>query len=93
MTLQRSAKLNPILHNLAASISGEMKRSNHPDFATTTELKAKEWSGLRHNSLSMEYEFWVVGEIKARVSDMTVASEPFALEKAHSLLFGIGLPK
>lgn len=89
MTLQRAAKLNPILHNLSKAASGEDKRPDHPDFLTTSELKKKEWSGLRLNSLIDTYEFWVAGEIKKTIGVMAVKADYMALERAHVELFGI----
>ena len=84
------AKLNPILHNLQQSVTEELKRSDHPDFATSSELKAKEWSGVRKNSLTDTYEFWVVGEIKKTVPAMNVVNDYMLLERTHIELFGIG---
>lgn len=84
------AKLNPILYNLRESISEEYKRSNHPDFLTSSELKAKEWSGVRKNSLSDDYEFWVAGEIIKTVPLEAVKKDAFILERTHIELFKIG---
>ena len=84
-----AAKLNPILHNLQQSISGENKRSDHPDFATSAELKAKEWSGMRKNSITARFEFWVAGEIRKELDVAVVDADYMALERAHVELFGI----
>lgn len=89
MTLYREAKLNPILHNLSKAASGEDKRSDHPDFATSSELKKKEWSGVRKNSLTDSYEFWIVGEIVREVPGVMVALDFMALERAHIDVFGL----
>lgn len=87
----KDAKLNPILHNLSQSLSGNDKRPDHPDFLTSAELKAKEWSGVRLNSLIDTYEFWICGEIKKTVSAVGVAADYRVLEKAHVELFGISV--
>jgi len=52
-------------------------------------LKARDWSGVRKNSLTDTYEFWVVGEIRATVSAAMVAMDPMAVEKKHIELFGL----
>ena len=84
------AKLNPILTNLRSSVTEELKRSDHPDFATSAELKAREWSGVRKNSLIDTYEFWVVGEVRKTVPAADVAKDFMLLERTHIELFGIG---
>jgi hypothetical protein len=84
------AKLNPILYNLRQSVEEEYKRSNHPDFLTTSELKVREWSGVRKNSITDDYEFWVAGEIIKTVSLAAVKKDPFLLERTHIELFKIG---
>ena len=89
MTLQRQAKLNPILHNLSKAASGEDKRSDHPDFATSSELKKREWSGVRLNSITDTYEFWVAGEIRKTLPMVAVQADYMSLERAHVELFGI----
>jgi len=87
--MSKEAKLNPILFNLQQSVTEELKRSNHPDFATSSELKARDWSGVRKNSLTDTYEFWVAGEIRATVTAMEVSIDRMALEKKHIEIFGL----
>lgn len=41
----------------------DSKRPDHPDFMTAFELKKKEFSGVRTNSISGEVEIWKCGEI------------------------------
>lgn len=82
-------KLNPILHNLSKSVSGEDKRPNHFKFMTAGELAKAEWSGVRENPLTKDIEYWVLGEIKARVTAEQAAADPGILEKAHRELFGM----
>lgn len=84
------AKLNPILYNLRQSVEEDYKRSNHPDFLTTSELKVKEWSGVRKNSITDDYEFWVAGEIIKNVPVSAVRKDPYILERTHIELFKIG---
>lgn len=44
----------------------EFKRPDHPDFMDSAELKKKEFSGVRVNKLSNEWEIWTVGDLRAR---------------------------
>ena len=83
-------KVNPIIYNLRQSKTEDVKRSDHPDFATTSELKKQLWSGVRLNSITSDYEFWVNGEILKIVSLLKVRADPFILERTHVELFKIG---
>lgn len=83
------AKLNPILFNLSKVVTEEVKRPDHPDFLTTSELKAKEWSGVRLNSLIDTFEFWVAGSVVKTLAASIVKKDYMALERAHVELFGI----
>lgn len=67
----------------------EYKRSNHNDFATSSELKQREFTGWRENKLSMEYELWMKGEIVARVTFALVKINPHALEEAMVNYMGL----
>jgi hypothetical protein len=72
-------KLNPVTESF--------KRPDHNDFYTSPELKAKSFSGLRKNELSMEYEFWIEGEIRERVSFTEIRNDNMAMSKAHDRIF------
>lgn len=63
------------------------KRSDHNDFATTSELKQRRFSGWRVNKLSMENELWVDGEIKATVSAEEEARDPMACVRKQLEVF------
>lgn len=67
----------------------DFKRPDHNDFLTSSELKAKEFTGVRHNSLLSLHEFWILGEIVKTVTDATVARDPEALTKAHLEVFAL----
>ena len=45
----------------------DSKRSDHPDFMDTNELKKREFSGIRYNSLSEQLEIWRDGEIATQL--------------------------
>lgn len=64
-------------------------RSAHNDFATTSELKQREFTGWRENRILAEFELWISGEIVRRVSFQKVASDPEALEKELVDYFGL----
>ena len=82
-------KNNNIIKKVTTWESEQFKRPNHPDFMTSSELKKAEWSGVRQNELSREWEFWIVGEIVKRVHEDAVIADPQALTKAHMEIFGM----
>lgn len=80
-------KHNNIIKHVTNWESGEFKRPDHPDFMTSTELKKAEWTGVRQNEISREWEFWIVGEIKKRIPE--AEAFPDVLHAAHIELFGL----
>jgi hypothetical protein len=80
-------KVTPIIGSPANSKTEKFKRPNHPDFMTADELKKKEFSGVRHNTIGLRWEFWILGEIIKTVSFQEVAQDKFALTKAHTEVF------
>lgn len=78
------AKLNPILHNLLRVTTDDFKRPNHPDFMTTAELKAFNFTGLRENKLASQFELWIVGEVVNTVSFEETMKDPFAVAKMQA---------
>lgn len=67
----------------------DFQRPNHADFMDSSELKKKEFSGLRHNSLSDEAEVWIRGEVVKRVTRAEVAINPLAINRAFEEAFGL----
>ena len=67
----------------------EFKRPNHPDFMTSSELKALEWSGVRQEKISGATEFWIGGEIVKLVTSEDIKLNPKAIQLAHAELFGL----
>lgn len=63
------------------------KRSSHNDFATTSELRERKFSGWRENKLVEKYEMWIDGEIVREVTVATVMLDPLALEKTFAEYF------
>jgi hypothetical protein len=65
------------------------RRSNHNDFATSSELSKKDFSGWRHNSLTEVMELWVAGEVVRRVTAEDILKDPNAMEVAYAEYFGL----
>lgn len=86
MQRQGSHKLNTIMRTLGGKTE-HFKRPNHPDFLTTEELKKIEFSGVRQNEITREWEFWLVGEIKAVLSEAAVQADNSLLAKTHVEIF------
>lgn len=74
------AKHNPIIVSPGSQKSEGYKRSNHPDFATIWELKAKNWTGYRMNKIAMEIEVWLFGRIIHTEKILTI--EDHAIDRA-----------
>lgn len=68
------------------------KRPNHNDFATTAELKEREFTGMRKNELARQWEFWIIGEIRATVAFEIAEVDPTALSRMHVEVFQM-IPK
>lgn len=42
----------------------DFKRPNHNDFKDSAELRKENFSGIRHNSITDNMEFWIDGRIE-----------------------------
>lgn len=65
------------------------KRSNHNDFATSSELAKKKFSGWRHNSLAEIMELWVLGEVKATITPAQYGLNPKIMEETYARIFAL----
>lgn len=65
----------------------DFKRPTHNDFATAKELRERNFSGIRNNSLNDSFEIWLDGDLKASVSQEALAINPRAIEEAYSTVF------
>ncbi len=83
MTSERS---NVILFDPNAK-TGEFKRPDHNDFATTTELKQRQFTGVRDNSITAKLEFWILGEIRKEVDAADVVKDPGWIQTTFQELF------
>lgn len=63
------------------------ERPNHPDFMDASELKAMNFSGVRHNSLSDDTEIWIDGERVKIISAVARSINPHAVEEAFQEVF------
>ena len=61
------------------TINPNMPRPSGDDFATSKELKDREFSGIRHNSLLDMIEIWTVGDLRAssRVGDLPALAKNY----------------
>jgi hypothetical protein len=85
----RNARDNPNFNRKAPT--GSFKRPNHNDFRTTDEHKKNKTTGVRKNDMALQWEFWILGEIKKTVSFKEVQADPQALKKAHMELFAFNM--
>ena len=65
-------------------ITENFKRPDHPDFKDFYELKKEEFSGIRKNSISQEWEIWLEGQIKAHGDERDID----AFAAAYQEVFG-----
>jgi len=65
------------------------KRSDHNDFATSSELKERKFSGWRHNSIAEVMELWVLGEVKRTVTPAMMKLDPDILNKVYADQFAL----
>lgn len=69
--------------------TGDYKRSAHDDFATTSELKQREFTGWRENKILEKFELWIKGGIVREVSFVAVMMDKDALEKVFAEFTGV----
>lgn len=69
----------------------ECKRSDHADFATTSELKDRQYTGLRHNTVLEVMEFWVLGNLEKSIPVHNGVPMPSDLRQAYLEVFGMEL--
>lgn len=67
----------------------DFKRPDHPDFYTASELKEKQWSGIRHNSITNDAEIWLLGECKAAITPEQMNLNMHAIDDAYADIFGL----
>ena len=60
----------------------DYRRPNHADFQTSSELAKAKFSGSRHNSITDDIEFWILGNLEVKVPASARQLDPRAVEKA-----------
>jgi len=89
--MTKKAIHTPIVKHNAET--GKSKRPNHPDFWDTSECKKNKLTGIRQNTMAMQWEFWILGNLEKTVTFQAVALDPLALTKAHCEVFFMDPPK
>jgi hypothetical protein len=59
----------------------EFKRPNHADFKDSFELKKENFSGIRRNSLTREWEIWVEGEVRGHGPEADIDAFAYAYQE------------
>lgn len=67
----------------------EFKRPSHYDFMVASELKAEQFSGIRHNSITNDVEIWILGEIRQKISRADLEVNPYLIEDTWTKLFAV----
>lgn len=67
----------------------DYKRSNHNDFATSSELKERKFSGMRMNTISRQWELWVQGEVKETLNAGNGKPTDEEIEAVFRKVFGL----
>lgn len=72
-------------------ITEEDKRPDHSDYATSSELRSREYSGLRLNSITDKMELWILGVLKEEIDCEKGVPNYHQLNRAYEVHFGISL--
>ena len=56
---------------------------------TSAELVKIEFTGMRLNSITIEFELWITGEVVKTVSKAAITIDPDALGRMYTEYFGI----
>lgn len=67
----------------------DFNRPNHPDFMTSSELAKIEFTGIRHNSITNDCEFWILGNLEKKVTKEEVLMNGTAISRAWEEIFGL----
>lgn len=72
-------------------ITEELRRPDHNDYATSAELKERQYSGLRYNTIMEVVEIWLLGSVAKSLPAPGCEPDPQALSDAYEEVFGISL--
>lgn len=65
----------------------DFKRPDHNDFATSSELRDRSFSGVRNNELLQTREIWIEGNLAASMSIMEIGFRPESWEQLYRDVF------
>lgn len=68
----------------------EYKRSDHADFAYASELRDRNFSGIRDNQMAQMRELWLDGNLVGSLSYTRMALDPTAWENFYAEKLGLG---
>ena len=68
----------------------DFKRPDHNDFATSSELKERRFTGIRMNSITHEQELWVEGHIQLTMNAELEKKNPKLWHDKYAELFQLG---
>lgn len=78
---------------IPAGTMEDFKRPGHNDFATTSELIKREYTGYRHNSLTDNIEIWKLGCLEAEITRFDLQLNKFAIQDKMEEIFGLHVTK
>lgn len=65
----------------------DFKRPLHADFATSKELKDREFTGIRHNSITQAQELWTLGDLRLSVPFKDMRLDPGLWDRKYEEIF------
>jgi len=71
------------------ALSEHYQRSDHNDFATSSELKKRAFTGWRHNAIGEVMELWVLGEVKRVITPQMFGLDKNIMEKTYAEVFAL----
>jgi len=67
----------------------DYRRSDHNDFATSSELAERRFNGYRMNAITSELEIWVYGVVRGRVPAPNGRADEEAVQREFNKIFGV----
>lgn len=86
---KRDYKLEQKVGDPRKTKTEDYKRSDHNDFATSLELRERKFSGMRMNTISQQWELWVLGEVKEIIKAPHGKPSDADIEDVFKRVFGL----
>lgn len=67
----------------------DFKRPDHNDFALSSELRERRFTGIRLNSITNEQELWVEGHIRLAMDVDLIKRDPTVWERKYENIFDL----